>query len=87
MPVRDLIHRYHDIEIEAERDPDGPHLVKVLALDGRRFTYRVKTGLDEETVAFIRRMIDSGMRSDLVIERIDGQFRAESPVGSLKKHG
>jgi hypothetical protein len=85
-----LSHPFHDIEVEElEHLPTEPaaRLVKILAQDGRRFTYLVRAELDEGAIEFIRRMIEGGVASDLVIEQSAGVFRAEESPTPLPRHG
>src|SRR5438477_9739739 len=42
-----ISHTFFDIEIERVDSPDEIHLVKILAIDGRRFTYDLRPPLTE----------------------------------------
>ena len=81
-------HPFHDIEVEEAPGDPSSRLVKVLAQDGHRFTYLVLGELDGDAIAFVRRMIDGGVRSDLVIEPgPEGAFRAGESRRPLPRHG
>lgn len=82
-----ITYPFHDIEIE-EVTAEGASLVKILAQDGRRFTYLVRSELDSGAVEFVLRMLDGGVQSNLVIERTnEGVFRAEETRQPLPRHG
>jgi hypothetical protein len=76
--------------------PEGPgegsgerlvYLVKILSIDGRRFTYEVHGDLTEDAVAYVKSMIDAVVFSDLTIERTPEGFDAREVTGRrLKKH-
>ena len=80
-------HPYHDIEIEAVPGESNTQLIKILAQDGRRFTYRLRGDINEGSMEFLRRMIEGGITSDLLIEYVGGEFRAEESPNALPKHG
>ena len=84
MPIPDITHTFFDFEIEQ----DGPvHLVKVLSVDGRRFTYEVHGDLSEDAVTYVKGLIDAVVFSDLIIERTNEGFDAREVTGRrLKKH-
>ena len=89
MTIQSITHTFFDFEIEpvaVEGSPDEVHLVKVLSVDGRRFTYEVHGGLTEETVAYIKSLIDAVVFSDLVIEATAEGFEAREATTKLKKH-
>ncbi len=81
-------HTFYDIEIQAApADPNGApvHLVKILAIDGRRFTYKLHGVLDEDAVTYIKSIIDAAVFGDMIIERTaDGFEIRESPARLLK---
>ena len=77
--------------------PEGPgegssseieiHLVKVLSVDGRRFTYEVHGDLTEEAVDYIKSLIDAVVFSDMIIEKTAEGFEVHEVNGRrLKKH-
>ena len=80
-------HPHHDIEIEEVPGEPKTQLIKILAQDGRRFTYRLRGDITEGSIEFVRRMIEGGMTSDLLIEYVDGAFRAEESPNVLPRHG
>ena len=41
----EITHTFYDFEIERIDSPDEIHLVKILAVDGRRFTYELRAPL------------------------------------------
>ena len=88
MSVHSITHTFYDFEIEpGEGSPFEVHLVKVLAVDGRRFTYEVHGALTEETVVYVKSLIDAVVFSDMVIERTAEGFEAREVNGRrLKKH-
>ena len=80
-------HPYHDVEVEPVSGDSPAHLIKILAQDGRRFTYRLVGPIDATAIAFLRRMIDGGVTSDLLIDRTEDSFRAEESPIPLPRHG
>ena len=86
MAIESIFHTFYDIEIERVDSPEEVHLVKVLAVDGRRFTYEIRAALTEEAVIYIKRLIDAAVFSDIIIELTDEGFEAREAAGRLKKH-
>ena len=86
MPIETITHTFYDIEIERVDSPEEVHLVKVLAVDGRRFTYELRAALTEEAVIYIKSLIDAVVFSDIIIELKDEGFEAREAAGRLKKH-
>jgi len=102
MPVTSITYTFYDFEIEQvspslsgrgmpegpdESSPSGIHLVKVLSVDGRRFTYEVHGDLTEEAVVYIKSLIDAVVFSDMIVERTAEGFEAREVHGRrLKKH-
>jgi len=87
MGIDSITHTFYDFEIEpVAGSPEEVHLVKVLSVDGRRFTYEVRGGLTEDVVVYIKSMIDAVVFSDLVIEKSDDGFEAREAGRTLKKH-
>ena len=82
----EITHTFYDFEIERIDSPDEIHLVKVLAVDGRRFTYELRAPLTDEAVTYIKSLIDAVVFSDIVIERTDDGFDARESTARLKKH-
>ena len=89
MTIQSITHTFFDFEIEpvtVEGSPDEVHLVKILSVDGRRFTYEVHGSLTEETVVYIKSLIDAVVFSDLVIKAAAEGFEAREATTKLKKH-
>jgi len=86
MGIVAITHTFYDFEIEKVDGPDEVHLVKILSIDGRRFTYELRTELTEEAVAYIKSLIDSVVFSDVVIEKTDEGFDVREATTRLKKH-
>ena len=86
MTIQSIFHPFFDFEIERLDSPKEIHLVKVLAVDGRRFTYEVQGGLTEDAVVYIKSLIDAVVFSDLIIERTAQGFEAREATHRLKKH-
>ena len=82
----EITHTFYDFEIERIGSPDEIHLVKILAVDGRRFTYELRAPLTDEAVTYIKSLIDAVVFSDIVIERTDDGFDARESTARLKKH-
>jgi hypothetical protein len=69
MPIPPITYTFYDFEVEQESSPDEVYLVKILAVDGRRFTYKVHGPLSDEAISYIKSLIDAVVFSDLIIER------------------
>ena len=84
-----ITYPFYDFEIE-RLDPAGSpneiHLVKILSIDGRRFTYEVHGELTEEAVNYIKWLIDAVVFSDMIIEKSAEGFEAREARRNLKKH-
>lgn len=84
-----ITYPFYDFEIERLDPPGSPneiHLVKILSIDGRRFTYEVHGELTEETVNYIKWLIDAVVFSDMIIEKSAEGFEAREARRNLKKH-
>jgi hypothetical protein len=86
MTIQSISHTFYDFEIERVNSPNEIHLVKVLSIDGRRFTYEVHGGLTEETVVYIKSLVDALVFSDMIVERTGAGFEAREATHRLKKH-
>ena len=86
MSIRTITHTFFDVEIERVDSPDEVHLVKILSVDGRRFTYEVRGALTEEAVTYIKSLIDAVVFSDIIIEPTSEGFEAREATARLKKH-
>jgi hypothetical protein len=86
MPIDSISHPFFDIEVE-HLDPAAElHLIKILSIDGRRFTYELRAPLTEDAVAYIKSLIDAVVFSDLIIERTTEGLEARETRSRLKKH-
>jgi hypothetical protein len=84
MAIESFEHPFYDIEVEtltAEL-----YLIKILSIDGRRFTYQLKGALDEEAVAYVKTVIDAACFGDMLIERTGPDFNIVEARQRLKKH-
>ena len=96
-----ISHIFYDIEIEpvkpppsgrglperpSEGSPEEIHLVKILSVDGRRFTYEVHAALTDDAVNYLKSLIDAVVFSDMIIERTTDGFEAREATQRLKKH-
>ncbi len=86
MAFESITHTFFDIEIERLNSPEEVHLVKILSIDGRRFTYEVRAPLTVEAVAYIKSLIDAVVFSDVIIDAGDGGFEVREATARLKKH-
>ena len=79
-------HTFFDIDVETV-DPSGEvHLVKILSVDGRRFTYELRGTLTEDAIAYMRGLMDAAVFSDLLIERSEDGWEGRESPARLKKH-
>jgi len=79
-------HPFHDIEVEPADDTGNLHLIKILSIDGRRFTYELEGVLDEHAIAYIKSVIDAVCFSDMLIRRSGDEFDISPALQRLKKH-
>ena len=86
MSIHSIEHRFYDIEVEHVETPGEVHLVKILSIDGRRFTYELHGPLTEEAITYIKSMIDAAVFSDLIIEPGSQGFDSREAETRLKKH-
>jgi len=86
MGIPEIRHTFYDFEIERDESPDEIYLVKVLAVDGRRFTYEMHGELTDEAVAYMKSLIDAVVFSDLIIEKTRDGFESREATRRLKKH-
>jgi hypothetical protein len=86
MSIPSISHPFYDFEVERTGAADEVYLVKILSIDGRRFTYEVRSALTEDAIAYVKHMIDSIVFSDLIIEKTPEGFEAREATGRLKKH-
>jgi hypothetical protein len=83
----DILHTFFDIEIEQVDSPDEIYLVKILSVDGRRFTYELHGPLTDEAVAYIKGLLDAVVFNDVIIESSADGFELRDAPARLKKHG
>ena len=86
MSIHSITHTFFDIELEPVSSPDEVHLVKILSVDGRRFTYELRAPLTEEAVNYIKSLLDAVVFNDAVIETSNGGFEVREATTRLKKH-
>jgi hypothetical protein len=86
MKIESIEHTFYDIEIEPVEGAEETHLVKILSIDGRRFTYQLRGVLDQEAVDYIKSVIDAACFSDMLIERSNNDFKITESRQRLKKH-
>jgi len=86
MPGETISHPFFHIEVEHANPPEEIYLIKVLSIDGRRFTYELRASFQEDAVTYIKKLLDAVVFSDLVIESTADGFEARESRGPLKKH-
>jgi hypothetical protein len=86
MAIHSISHTFFDFELEQVDSPDEVHLVKILSVDGRRFTYELRAPLTEEAVNYIKSLLDAVVFNDVVIESVNGEFEVQESIGRLRKH-
>ena len=86
MPMESFDHPFFDIEIETADASVDLHLIKILSIDGRRFTYQFRGELDEEAVQYVKSVIDAACFGDMLIERNGSSFIITESRQHLKKH-
>ena len=79
-------HPFFDIDIETIDELKNVHLVKILAIDGRRFTYEIRAAVTEDAIIYMKSLLDSAVFSDLLIEPSAVGFEARESPARLKKH-
>ena len=86
MNIESFEHPFFDIDIELDESLDDTRLVKILSIDGRRFTYEFHGALDEAAVAYIKSVLDAACFSDMRIEHDGSDFQITESRRRLKKH-
>ena len=86
MASEPISHPFFHIEVEHVNPPEQIYLIKILSIDGRRFTYELHAPLGEDAVIYIKSLLDSVVFGDLIIEFTADGFEARESRGSLKKH-
>jgi hypothetical protein len=84
--IHSISHTFFDIELEPVNSPDEVHLVKILCVDGRRFTYELRAPLTEDAVSYIKTLLDAVVFNDAVIELAGAGFEVHEATTRLKKH-
>ena len=84
--MESISHTFFDFEVELPNEANENHLVKILSVDGRRFTYELHHDLTDDAVAYIKTLLDAAVFSDLVIEKAIEGFEAHEAGRTLKKH-
>jgi hypothetical protein len=86
MAIESISHTFFDIELERVDSREDHHLVKILSVDGRRFTYDLRGPLNDEAVTYIKGLMDAVVFSDVVIEATPDGFEVHESKARLKKH-
>ena len=86
MAIDSFSHPFYDIEIERLSVTDEIHLVKILSIDGRRFTYELRAPLTEDAIIFMKGLMDAAVFGDLIIEPFPDGLEARESPSRLKKH-
>ena len=81
-----ISHAFFHIEVESLNTPDRIYLIKILSIDGRRFTYELRAALTEEAVKYVKTLLDAVVFSDLIIEWTGDGFEAHETRENLQKH-
>ena len=74
MAIESFEHPFYDIDIETVDAAKELRLIKILSIDGRRFTYQLHGALDEAAIVYIKSVIDAACFSDMIIERSGSEF-------------
>ena len=86
MAIESFEHPFYDIDIETVDASAELRLIKILSIDGRRFTYQLHGVLDDTAVNYIKSVIDAVCFSDMLIERKGDEFEITESRDRLKKH-
>ena len=86
MAIESFEHPFYDIEVETISERDEVYLIKILSIDGRRFTYQLKGALDSDAIAYVKSVIDATCFGDMLIERTGSDFNITESRQRLKKH-
>jgi hypothetical protein len=86
MAIDAIDHTFFDIDVEHVDHSGQLHLIKILSIDGRRFTYELRAPLTEEAVAYIKSLLDAVVFGDIIIELGSDGFEARESSSRLKKH-
>ena len=86
MPIESFDHTFFDIEVEMLDEAVNLQLIKILCIDGRRFTYQMKGLLDDHGIAYVKSVIDAACFGDMLIERNGDDYTITEAPKRLKKH-
>jgi len=86
MAIESIFHTFFDIEVEHVSPPREVYLIKILSIDGRRFTYELRAPLTEDAVTYVKGLMDAVVFSDLIIESTGDGFEARESRSHLKRH-
>lgn len=86
MAIDSISHTFFDIDVEHVDETGQLHLIKILSVDGRRFTYELRGPLTEDSVTYIKSLLDAVVFGDTIIELTDEGFEARESRTRLKKH-
>jgi len=86
MAIDSISHTFFDIDVEHADETGQLHLIKILSIDGRRFTYELRGALTEEAVSYIKSLLDAVVFGDTIIELTSEGFEARESRARLKKH-
>lgn len=86
MSIDSFPHTFYDIEIEHPDPSNEVHLVKILSIDGRRFTYELRAPLTDDAIAYIKSLLDAAVFGDLLIAEGPDGFDARESPHRLKRH-
>src|SRR5215813_12961977 len=76
MASEPISHPFFHIEVEPLSSPVEINLIKILSIDGRRFTYELHAPLREDAVTYVKGLLDAVVFSDLIIEWTADGFEA-----------
>ncbi len=86
MASESISHPFFHIEVEPVNPPKEIYFIKILSIDGRRFTYELHAPLREDAILYIKSLLDAVVFSDLIIELTAGGFEARESRGPMKRH-
>ena len=86
MAIDAIYHTFFDLDVEHADDSGHLHLIKILCIDGRRFTYELRAPLTEEAVTYIKSLLDAVVFGDMIIEPGTDGFEVRESSTRLKKH-
>ena len=86
MAIDSISHTFFDIDVEHVDETGQLHLIKILSVDGRRFTYELRAPLTEEAVTYIKSLLDAVVFGDTIIDLTGEGFEARESRARLKKH-